>query len=363
MFPAVCRRWIIVGLIGSLACGLGCTATRFGSTPKMNLAWWKKDSEDPALRHDQLAPPSTKISPATSLAATKPAETKPIREPYQLSKDATGTAPGTGTADAAAAGPPTPRSFELGQPRTAANDQQRVPLPSLSGAPTNSVGAAPTQRIGAMDQGANLVKGNSTNSDSTTIPDSFHSKYADQSSATSDDPKSAANNPATKPLRYSNPYVSQENLSNPTPLRSSASAPTGDLEPEKKNTAVSRTPYSAFTPKNSSPSAPIAKRLQPMPGSTGNSDSATSKPETKTAQAPAGTPGGLPDILLQSQGSYAPGSIRSVQPIAPPSPNGVPAIPASTPIPALHPTTAPQNTASPTTTKSLGGGGSFNLGQ
>ncbi len=362
MSSATCQRWIVLGLAGTIAWGGGCTATRPGSLPKLNLTWWKKDATGPGTRHNDLAPPSTTISPSDSLAAVEPADstTKPVRKPYQIDKDSS-----------AKSGPPAPRSFELSQQDpTKPNGAARPPEGSTNSQPIGSTVA---------------------DNKSSEIPDSYAPRYSDQSSATMTEQPTAGDRPIahvaqdTKPLRYVNPYVDQGAPSNGMPEAKNDSAP-ADSDSAASNASVyTRTPYNAFAPKTSTASPSVGSPLRPMsppttpaPATKGlpnirpleaapseisvtSANPGPSPPSSENLTSSSSQNSSLPDVLLQSQGSYAPGSIRTAPPALGIAPGQVQ--PFVMPVPSAPPAaTAPlPSSTAPATSSNIGGGGSFML--
>lgn len=373
---ATCRRWIVLGLIGTIAVGSGCTSTRFGSMPKWNLAWWKKDSAGPQTRHDELAPPSATISPSTGLA-TKDSDSVKTgdlpREPYK-----------TDGSDTAKSGPPAPRSFELSRPEgTNTGTAGRGALPSPS---------------------SQLIDTKVPERQSNGISGAYDSSYMQKSSAelpgdaSIDSEPPAQMTPEVKPQRYQNPYVNKAEEPKVIAPTENVSLPsTNNTSPPAGSNYV-RTPYKAFTPKAPAGNSPMASPLLPMrtpttetaPANTTTTkglpnirplDNApkeipvalpkTEESNTANTHSPAPAPAGgagtasaspLPDILMQSQGSYAPGSIRAAQSMV--SPSSAPSSPMLN-IPPTQPAPAPTNAmppaTTPTSTSTIGGGGSFML--
>jgi hypothetical protein len=343
------------------------------SMPKWNLAWWKKDSADPSMRHDELTPPSATISPSKSLAATTPDANRPIRTPYQTEQSNT---PATAQTNE----PPTPRSFALSN---VTPDPKSAPpaLPNMPniGNPSSPEGIA---NRASANIGSVVPSGQSTSS----IPNSYNAASPDPSStampvqAHVPDAQLPIVVPQSQPARYTNPYVAKSGeATQPPAAEAGAAAP--QVAPSASNDSVyARTPHNAFTPKNApvslNGSSPLRPLSQPAPNSAPSGDSETAAANDVAVSSseivptpPAGNQIAEPKAetptmsMPPATNGYAPGSIRSAQ--------ALPELRVNLPTTEIR--TAPQQPVVPTATPpaaplstgstSIGGGGSFQLGK
>lgn len=375
-----CKLTIVLGLVGVMVLGVGCTTTRLGSMPKMNLAWWKKDDGAPGTRHDDLAPPSSTLTPSASLAATKPAATspsttsQPSRTPYQVEDDAVRVSES----------PPATRSFELSKQSavstSSATDEGAVPVQRRSfGLPsTPSVAASsPTAPNGirGLTPPARPDNDAAKFDDLTNVP---RSTPIDTDSLSIDTQLPTQTAQTAAPIRVVNPFAADSSAGAPTPQRiplpsnvDNANAVIATETPAG-GSVYTRTPYNSFAPKASasvaqvnattpaatSPPSNTSPLLPMIPKTTdeGIKPPPTLNIPTNPIQTPPATGSSMPDSLLKTQGSYAPGSLRGAQSsnLSLPSskPATLPAAPAPKPILVAPPTSA---------TPAIGGGGSFNF--
>ncbi len=391
MSPATCKSSIALGLVGVMVLGVGCATTRLGSPPKMNLAWWKKDDAAPGTRHDDLAPPSTTLTPTASVAVTKPVAltpsttSQPSRTPYQVDD-----------AVRVSEGPPTSRSFELSkQPAvsTPPAGDDAVPVQRKSfGLPSTSPVAGTSTSAPSGIKGLTIpprpAEGAAKFDDLTNVPRSNSTGLGSSSMETQMPTQTAQ---TATPIRVMNPFAADPSASAPTPQR--VPLPTNIVDTKASiateapaaGSVYTRTPYNSFAPKataaltQASATTPVATKpptnmspLQPMiPKVVPEGTSISPTSSSPTVQVPDGGKlviGGLPqksssmpDALLTTQGSYAPGSVRGAQSSNLILPNSAPATTPSTiapkPILPATQTIVPSSSSTP----ALGGGGSFNL--
>ncbi len=381
-----CKLTIVLGLVGVMSLGVGCTTTRLGSMPKMNLAWWKKDDAAPGTRHDDLAPPSSTLTPTASLATTKPAATspsttsQPSRTPYKVEDDAVRVSES----------PPATRSFELSKQSAVstppATDEGAVPVQRKAFGLPNSMpvaGTSPTAPNGirtlTTPTRQSVAAGSPDDAakfdDLTNVPRSTPIA-TDSLSIDTQLPTQTAQTAA--PIRVVNPFAADSSAGAPTPQR--IPLPTNvdnanaliATETPTGGSVYTRTPYNSFSPKASASVAQVntttpaatspptnTSPLLPMIPKTadeGIKPPPTLNLPTNPIQTPPATGSSMPDSLLKTQGSYAPGSVRGAQSnnlILPSSkPATSPAAPAPMPI-----LVAPSTSATP----AIGGGGSFNF--
>ena len=337
---------IAVLAIGLSAVGLGtlgCSTTRMGSLPKMNLAWWKKNP--PGIRHDEAPRPSVTMSPAAEPASDGASlASKPQRAPYEVD----------------GATPPRSRTFDAESAALSATSNASTPPATALLAPPTPVGSASTT---------------SSPNPSATLPRFELPRIADSNDSTGGIAnRGAAEPPTSRSQTLENPYAtSQSPAATPGSMPAASSYPT--------------TPHGEFSPKlpslaDSSPmqppttaGTPLAGRLQPMPNGLTPSSAlgAIAAPQLGTASASSRVPNAtgssappslspsvrtaaatLPALLTEAQGSYAPGSIGGAIPI--PS-----ATPASSAAPDSGERTGPPAPAPTSSTTHLQGGGSFRM--
>lgn len=379
MSAANCRRWFVVAMLGSIGCCAGCSATRWGEAPRMNWAWWRKNATDPQLRHDELSPPSATLDPSASLAATESAQpTQPQTNPVPSKPNELN-------------GPPSPRTFGNEPPlaqvaaqidaKASANSAERGSTPPMS---HPGAGSAPN---------FSFSKSNPVPNPTGKIPDSFDNDYAQQSSGTMGVPAASAlpvqqqSIPAVMPQRYSNPYVPQNAATNST--ATGGTSPAAQFTGEQPASSVTKTPFNPFAPKSTQPTPPANAPLRPMPSTQSSSVDISSEPVPQSSPpampslgsptasptkadaktAPANSETMSPLELIQSPSSgYAPGSIRQgTSSGSSTAPSGTfstsaPALPAAQ---TQTQSKLPGNPAPaiPSTGSSIGGGGSFKIGQ
>jgi hypothetical protein len=329
------------------------------------------------------------------VAENKPSgRTAPIREPYQIDDE---------SAQSSTA-PSAQRSFELTRqaPVEMPKSEAAKPSPTPSSPDSNSL---PIQRrvIGQANPPTSSTPNNALPDSRGFTDDATQTEiHIDQDSAD----RSKIQGQQTMPQRIVNPFATGTTTPTPPMATIPKSGPTTNEVTSTADLSASvytKTPFNAFTSKASAPNTspvrpeqatPPEVRPVPAPATSPNSTLSPvvprasnetpidSKPASQNMPktpalssttspgpspiAPAVTPSKsgneLPAALLQTQGSYAPGSMRSVPSLnstLPKSSTLATTPPASTTTTALPPVPAP--TTKPPSAPSIGGGGSLQL--